>query len=266
MIIRGTSGIVLTLKSWLVLGAVFGALCLSPAPAAADFISFDMGAAVLDYDVVTRDGGTSAALTGTLIVSDTLGSNFQVRRHDDDSTVLDTAEISGVSAGDNNFDLSFTLNLVKEAGTDQWSATGTLTFTDVNEATNAAEASFTSGNILIINGELWIDGLLSNNSPLTSILRNSTNPWVFVGENDIGGEPSVGDAGQISVSGPDAYDDGSVLVLKSIVTTDSLDTLFDTDFNIAGDGSVKGSITPEPATMGLVALGGLVVLTRRRRK
>jgi hypothetical protein len=91
---------------------------------------------------------------------------------------------------------------------------------------------------------------------------------VFVGEETIPGEHAGdgldGTAGQITVSSPGAYDDGVVFVLKFGVNTISLDALFGSDFLKTG-GEVKGHFTPEPATLGLLAIGGMAMLLRRKR-
>ncbi|MDP6637475.1 MAG: PEP-CTERM sorting domain-containing protein [Phycisphaerae bacterium] len=56
-----------------------------------------------------------------------------------------------------------------------------------------------------------------------------------------------------------------MFVLKIGVGTHALGELFGTGFTKYG-GEVKGMITPEPATMSLLVLGGVVVLARRRRR
>lgn len=253
----GSRGKLAPALSRLLLFAVVSAvLCLSPAPAAADLIvSFDLNSAKLDYD-----NGTNV-----LTITENLGSDILVRQ-EDGIDVLDTAKI--VSGAD--FDFLFTLNMVDEAGTDQWSATGNLSFTDTDTGSNAVDGSFTSSSIVIYpfgGGVLQIEGMLNDNAP--SILENRGDPWIYVGEETIPGEHAGdgadGTAAQITVNSPGAYDDGVVFVLKFGVNTTSLDTLFGDDFIKTG-GEVKGHITPEPATMGLLAIGGAVVMLRRRRR
>jgi hypothetical protein len=226
-------------------------LCLAPGAAAADVISFDMNSADLAYVDSTKK----------LTVSESAGADLLVRQ-EEGAVTLDTAKIVG--GGD--FDLSFALDMVDEPGIDQWSATGTLTFTDTSTATDAVIGSFTSTAVGIAGLILEIQGTLHNDVP--SILQNRGSPWVFVGEETIPGEHAGdgldGTAGQITVSSPGDYDDGAVFVLKVGVGSASLDTLFGDDFTIAG-GEVIGDVTPEPATMSLLALGGLIVLKRKRR-
>jgi hypothetical protein len=228
---------------------------LSPAPATADFITFDLNAAILDYDADADQN----AVSGTLTVTENTGSDFQVRR-ENNTNVLDSVEISGDN-GDFNF--VFTLNLVKGLA-EQWSATGILRFTDANGGTDAVIGNFVSDDISIISdgpGFLQILGTLNNDSP--SILQNRGDPWTFVGDSSILGEPSGGDA-MIGIGNPSDYDDGSVFVLKIGAGTLSLDALFGSDFTKNG-GEVKGMVTPEPATIGLLAMGGLAIMVRRKR-
>ena len=241
-------------RGWLLLVAVFGALCLSPAPAAADLIvSFDLNSAKLDYVAGTG--------TGALTVTQNVGSDILVRQ-EDGLDVLDSAKIT-----DGAFDFLFELTMADETGDDNWSATGTLKFTDLDKNTDAVSGSFASTSVEVLSvagGVLQIEGVLSN----TPILQNRGDPWVFVGEETIPGE-HTGDGAdgiekQITVNSPGAYEDGVVFVLKFGVGTISLDTLFGANFAKTG-GEVKGYITPEPATMSLLALGGLAILRRRRR-
>ena len=256
--IEGTkSSFTLSWTGWLLLvGAVFGALCWSPAPAPAAFIvSFDLNSAKLDYVNTTK----------VLTVTENLGSDLLVRQ-EDGIDVLDSAKIVG--GGDFNF--TFTLDMLAGSGTDDWSASGTLKFTDTDKTSNAVSGDFTSSSVEIFpfaGGVLQIEGTLYDNTP--SILQNRGNPWEFVGEETIPGEHTAdgtdGKVGQITINSPGAYDDGVVFILKFGVGTNSLDTLFGDNFTKTG-GEVKGHISPEPATLAMLALGGLAILRRRRRK
>ena len=242
-------------RSWLLLAAISGALCLSPVPATAAFIvSFDLNSAKLEYVEATHK----------LTITENLGSDLLVRE-EDGIDVLDSAKIVG--GGDFNF--TFTLDLLAGSGTDDWSASGTLKFTDTDQTSDAVSGDFTSSSVEIFpfaGGVLQIEGTLYDNTP--SILQNRGNPWEFIGEETIPGEHTGdgtdGKAGQITINSPGAYDDGVVFILKFGVGTNSLDTLFGDDFTKTG-GEVKGHISPEPATLGLLALGGMVLLSRRKR-
>lgn len=243
------------------LATVVGAVCLAPVAASADFIvSFDLNSAKLDFD----------ESEGVLIISENLGSDLLIRQ-EDGNDVVDTAKIVG---GD-DFDFTFMLNMTQDSGLDMWSAMGSLMFTDIDAGLASVVGYFISDNISISTigsgswqiGVLQIEGTLSNNAP--SMLQNRGNPWVYVGEETIPGEHAGdgadGVAGQITIDNPEAYDYGIVFILKFGVNTNSLDTLFGEDF-VENGGEVKGFITPEPATMTLLALGGSMILVRRRRR
>ena len=163
-------------KGWILLGAVFGALCLSPAPAAADFIvGFDLNLAKLHHTVVYAEDGTTV-LSRVLTVIENIYSDLLVTYEDDSiskvedgSNILDGAKIVGGA----NFDLNFSLTMVKDSGTGLWSANGTFAFTDTVLGSNAVEGNFESTNVEIYPGEvLWITGDLSNDVLLTPILQN----------------------------------------------------------------------------------------------
>jgi hypothetical protein len=196
------------------------------------------------------------------------GSSDLLVTHEDDGVMLDGAKISGGA----NFDFNFTLSIAQDSGTGLWSADGTFGFTDRNF--NAAVAgNFTSTGMMIYPGEvLWIIGDLSTKAASESLLQNGGAFWEFLGNSSIGsdrlGYPVDGldgEASKITVSNPNAYDEGTAWVLKFGVGTSSLDTLFASNFS-KDSGEVKGVITPEPATMSLLAIGGLAVLKRRKRQ
>ncbi|MDP6637474.1 MAG: hypothetical protein QGG42_21455 [Phycisphaerae bacterium] len=143
------------LKGLLVLIGVSAALCLAPTQATADFITFDLNAAILEYSPTS---GTA----GTLTVTENTGSVFQVRR-EDGAGVLDSTQISGNNA---DFDFNFTLDLTRVGGS-TWEANGILEFTDATGAI-AANASFDSDSVIILPygpGMLQIVGTLSNTPP-----------------------------------------------------------------------------------------------------
>ena len=256
--IKGIKGrLTLAWRGWLVLAAVSGALCLASPPAAADTISFNLDSALLDY------------AGNVLTVTENTGSDLQIRQ-DDGSGIVDTAELVGSADGGSDFDFLFTLDMVNEAGDDQWSATGTMSFTDKNTASYAVVGDFESTSVFISNLNLWIVGELSNDAPSTSILQNRGDPWVFAGDitipNEHAGDGLDGAPGQITVANPGAYDEGAVFVLKVGVSTSSPDTLFGSDFaNPLAGGEVVGSITPEPSSA-ILLLTGLTVVVRRRRR
>jgi hypothetical protein len=112
-------------------------------------------------------------------------------------------------------------------------------------------------------GILQIVGNLTSKAPAVSILKSDGSTWTYLGNSDIAGEPT-GDA-EISVANPNGFDEGAVFILKIGVGTHGLGTLFGSGFTLLG-GEVKGMITPEPATLSLLVLGGMAVLARRRRR
>ena len=253
---EGTTGsFTLAWRGWIVLAAVFGALCLSPAPAAAEIIHFDINSVKLSYEVATGPGETG----GILIATQNIGSTFLLQQEEGDN-ILDSARID-----DGNFALTVTLDM-EQLGTEDWAATGTLEFTDIS-LTSKVVGDFTFDAIWIGGDTLYITGLLSTDS--ASILQPSDAPWMFVGEGPIAPDPPYGDAdgipGRITVDNPSSYYDGSVWVIKVGVDTSLLDTLFGEDFPEPKSGEVTGNITPEPATLSLLVLGGLAILKRRRR-
>jgi hypothetical protein len=258
---HATSKSGLTWGGGLLLAVVIGAVCFAPAAANAAFIvSIDLNSARLDYD----------QSDGILTITENLGSDILIR-HEDGNDVLDTAKI----VGGTDFDFTFELEMTSGINIDEWTSEGSLKITDTDTSTNAVFGDFVSDSISITTigsgswqiGVLQIEGQLSNNSP--SMLQNRGDPWEYVGEETIPGE-HTGDGldgvpGQISVNNPTAYDDGIIFVLKFGVDTNSLDTLFGSDF-VENGGEVKGFITPEPATMTLLLIGGSIIAARRRRR
>ena len=202
---------------------------------------------------------TYAAATKTLVVTQTAGSVFQVRKEDDVlSVIVDNTQIVG-----NAFSLTMTLNLVDQPGANNWSGTGTLVFTDTGAA-NVVEAAVQTnfitmwpGNVFVVNADLTDLG--AN----TSILVGS-NPWVFNGQSEIGAEPTEGVANQITILHPENYDSGDLWTVKFSAPNVSLDELFRVDRALSA-GEVKGEVVPVPAAvlLGLLGLGAAGVKLRR---
>lgn len=147
-------------RRWLLLVVVSGALCLSPAFAAATCITLDSGSDKLSYE----------ATSSTQTITDIAGSGILVRYEHD----IDAMNFSKISGGENPTFL-FTLNMVKGLEkTDQWSEPGTLVFADSTR--DVAMVDFTSRSVMIYSsgpGALQIEGLLSND--LLAILHNPKN-------------------------------------------------------------------------------------------
>jgi len=218
-------------------------------PAFADlYLTYDSSAASLVYTVATK----------TLVVTNTAGSVFQVRKEDTGlGTIVDNTQIVGTG-----FSLALNLNLVDLAGANNWSATGTLTFTDTG-ASNVVEATVTTSSITMPSNILMIQANLSNLGINDRILVGA-DPWVFNGQSEIPGEGTEGIANQITMYNPGSYDGGNLLTLKFSAPGSNLDTLFGTNRNLAG-GEVKGQVVPVPAAvlLGLLGLGAAGIKLRR---
>ena len=224
-------------------------MCLAAAPAMADLVlKYDLSAAQLTYTSDTKQ----------LSVTETIYSDLEVRQSDNTTlAVLDNAKISGY----NNFDFLLDLTLVDQAGIDNWSATGSLKFTDTSTANNAVEAAVQSYNIERAGSGgvsyLVMQGYLVNLGSNSSILVNRDDPWVFVGDQETG-EPGDADgtANQVTMYNPLSYDDGEVLVVRFGMGNITLDDLFSEDRTLTG-GYVGGEIVPVPAAvlLGVIGLG-----------
>jgi len=242
--------------------ALAAAVLAMPAVARADLaVTFDLSSARLVY---------TAGPPKTLNVTETNASMFTVNLEDmSTTTVLDSAVIWGGSSG-NPFDFLLAMNLTDLPGVDNWSAAGTLTFTDTVTTSNAVKADFTSSSIAIVGGaagHLEITGYLVTSSGNDAILINRGDPWKFMG--DAAFTPNTPDAdsvdGQITRGERAAQDNGTLLVLKFAIGQTSLDTLFGGENRTLDAGEVKGSIVPAPAAIGLGLIGlGLIGWYMRR--
>lgn len=140
--------------------------------------------------------------------------------------------------------------------TGAWTAAGSVGFKDAALSDYVFAAQFASTSVATVTDEdqqqfLVLAGQLTGSSG--SILANRGNPWLF-----------AGNAGTVSVDGPDAYTTGSVTFQIPIdADTEGLDELLGYGFNYEG-GTVAGNAVPEPATMALLA-AGLGMLLRRRK-
>ncbi len=227
------------------------ALCLSAAPAMADMVTYDMGIATLDFTQATNN----------LLVQETSLSMLYLEFDDLGGVALDNVAIIG---GDNfNLTLDLTMN---QLGINNWSASGSLKFTDTDATSNAVEAAVQSYSVKADGTSLQIVGSLSPQNPPPSILVNRGDPWVFVGNTDGGGADADLTANQITVFNPESYDGGTVWTIK-FGMTDSLDVFFGTtgqDRHLTG-GEVKGSVVPVPAAV-LLGILGLGVVGLKLRK
>ena len=240
------------MKRKLLLAICLTSLCLISAPASADLVlTYHMDNAQLNYTAATKQ----------LLVSETVGSQLQVRKENDVSlTILDNTQITGGA----DFDLALDLTLTDLPGLNNWSGTGTLKITDMTTTTNAVEAAVQIYNITAGGGLLLVQGYLCDLLPNTSILVNRGDPWVFVGEGEIAGEPTQGTANQVAMYNPGSYDGGEVLTIKFGIGSHTADTLFAADRSLSA-GEVKGQVVPTPAAILLGILGLGVAGWRLRR-
>jgi hypothetical protein len=169
------------------------------APAMADMVTYDMGQAALVYTKATNK----------LVVQESSLSMLYLELDDDFGVAKDDVAIK-----DGAFDLLLDLTMT-QLGTNNWSASGTLTFTDTTTATNAVEAFVKSTSITTDGTSLRIDGNLRDLNP-PSILVNRGDPWVFAGTADSGGADGDGTDNQITVPNPSSYDSGTILRSSSV--------------------------------------------------
>ncbi len=235
--------------------SVLAVLLLASAPAAADlYVAFSLDNAALDY----------TAAGNTMNIGSTSGSTLTLQKKDDAEAPWTYKDSATVAASDIGFllDLTFT----DLAGTNNWSAAGTLTMTD--EAGNVTQASFTSTKIEISaigwTHHLDIEGLLSPASGNSSILLDQGgNAWAFEGTGDLGGNNDDGVSNQITMIDPAAYDSGTLWTFDFGVAEMGEDTFFGSN-RASGDvatgwGNLSGSMValPVPAAvvLGMIGLG-----------
>ena len=219
-------------------------------PAMADIVlEYHMFSATLDFDGANK-----------LEVYQSPGSILEVFKNDDVAlTTLDTARIIGGS----NFDFMLDLTMIDLPGANNWSALGTLKFTDNDMSDNAVEAGVQSTSITLEGGTLEIKGVLMDLNP-PSILVNRGDPWEFAGdfEADTPDEDLI--ANHVTMYNPQSYDGGDLLTLKFSLGTLTLDQFF-SDSRLVGSGEVKGSIVPVPGAvlLGLLGLGAAGMKLRK---
>jgi len=213
-------------------------------------VTYDMSAATLNFTVADSK----------LKVTEGVLSNLTLTYIDDQTfATLDSVAVTGGA----NFNLLVDLTMT-QLGPNNWSAAGTLGFTDLNTANNAVEAAVQSYSVSIAGGYLEIKGYLQNLGANSSILVNRGDPWVFVGNADLGGADADTTANQITVFNPVSYDGGELLTLKFGVGG-TLDNFFSADrLNLTG-GEVKGQVVPVPAAvlLGFLGLGAAGIKLRR---
>ena len=211
------------------------------------------------------------------------GSTMTVQTRDETThAVLDSTSLAtfGLGGYTDTFlaDLALTSN-----GPNDWSASGTLTFTDTNVAwpvQQAMAANFQSTRLwfsgnAIAGYQFGITGVLTPQAGGT-MLVNRDSPWVFTG-NAAGGLPDAdGNPLTISADGQPYYSGGTATFISNLTADEvgdisSLDDLLQYSFYTEGasTGSVAGTAAvPEPLTMiGLtMSIGALGGYLRKRLK
>jgi len=235
----------------LLLFICFAALCFSATPVMSDLVlTYEMGRATLTYTKASHN----------FQVAETSSSDLYVQVVDYVAfTTLDDAEVDGGT----NFNLLLDLAMVDEAGANNWSATGTLKFTDTDTSDYAVEAAIQSYSVQIDSGYLEIKGYLSDLVPNTSILVNRGDPWVFGGSAGYTLAGADGTADQVTMYNPGSYDGGQLLMIKFGVSG-TLDAFFSID-RLLTNGEVKGQVVPAPAAVVLGILGLAVVGVKLRK-
>ena len=233
----------------------FAFLCLSAAPAMADLVlQYDMNKALLDFTVGDKK----------LVVTESASSVMDVAKTDNGTfSTLDTARVIGGA----NFDLLLDLTLT-QLGANNWSASGSLQFSDTDTSDYAVEATVQSYLIQISGGSLEIKGYLGDLGTNKSILVNRGDPWEFVGNSAPPFLPSTpagsdGTADQVTMFNPESYDGGQAWTIKFGVSG-TLDNFFSEDRDLS-DGEVKGQVVPVPAAV-LLGILGLGVVGLKLRK
>jgi hypothetical protein len=229
---------------------------LFTAPVLADSaVTFDLSNASLNFQKKT-----SSVSIG---VTETEGSWFDVKLEDPNLSpnVRDTARI--IVEDSPSFECRLNMNLTKTGSV--WGGTGDLWFTDVNGVTKAS-ADFKTSSIIMQGHDLFIFGNLTTQAGNDSILLpNGVDPWTYMGQKAIVGKMDQDTVpGQITVPGHNAFDNGSLILVKFDTNFTSLDEVFREDMVLDG-GELKGKIIPAPAAVVLGFIGLSLVGWRMRR-
>jgi hypothetical protein len=227
------------------------ALYFGVTPAMADLVlQYDMNKALLDFTQATNK----------LIVKEDTPSILDVAVVDDVTfSTLDTARLNGGA----NFNLLLDLTMVDEPGDNNWSASGSLKFSDTDTSDYAVEATVQSYLVQISSGVLEIKANLGDLGTNTSILVNRGDPWVFAGSAEGMAAGSDGTQDQVTMYNPEAYDGGQAWTIKFGVSG-TLDNFFSGDRDLS-DGEVKGQVVPVPAAV-MLGILGLAVAGWKLRK
>ena len=225
----------------------FAALCLSAAPAMADFVDLT----AYETNMTVNDSMAATATIEALVPG---GSLMDMYIKEDGGNVLQSLE-------DEPYNLFATLDFTG-SGND-YTAIGSLELYDTTSVVNPKiAADFVSTSVTFTPlqyGPIWASvlemfGNLTPQNPNTSILLG--DPWVFVGTN-----------GTISLAAdPSSFTHGNMMILEFYVPYGSLQDFFEAD-NMDALGMLNAKIhsTPIPAAV-LLGVIGLGVVGLKLRK
>ncbi len=183
--------------------------------------------------------------------------------------LLDVTVIDGV--GDMAF--LFAADVYQEADPDHYRIEGSMTGSDVDLLTNSHEAAVLSSHVTYdaVDDTLEINGTalaLLMGSPILMNRADGGNDWVFVGERvpTPGVDPDEdGVEGTVTLaSNVESFDHGTFAVILTGVDVADLTDFFSEDR--VADARGKLRVVPEPVSLSMLGLGGLGLLTARRRR
>ena len=219
----------------------FAALCLSVAPAMADFVELDAGHTMMTV-TDTSVGGDGTTATATVIATSTMNMNLR----DNDLNLLQPEIVVDSSAL--NANLVFT-----GLGGNDYTAIGSLEMYDIDGTKIAADFVSTTLNYNYafphpILGDVYtmtVTGELTPQGTNTSILLEPS-PWEFVGAN-----------GTISLGDPADFNHGIMVVFEYNVPYGSMQDFFVADGDASGMLFAEIHSTPIPAAvlLGIIGLG-----------
>jgi hypothetical protein len=230
-----------TKKPLLLVVICFEALCLSAAPAMADFVDLWAYDTLMTVETTGPDfDGTTATTT---IVSHIPGSSYMnMYIHDDDGITYQSLELEP-------YNLTAVLDFTG-SGND-YSATGSLVVNDTTGAKIAAD--FVSTTItfepLFMNpfsNTIYVSGYLTPQGTNQSILQPEDSSWEFAG---LTGTISLLDKAN-------SYDTGNMVVLEYNVNYGSLQAFLAAD-GATALGMLNATIVPIPTAvlLGIIGLG-----------
>ena len=230
------------LKRRLLLVISLAALCLSTAPAMADFVDLTASQTLMTVDVTGSGDGTTA--TATVMAEDPTSSMDMYIYADDGS------ELQSLIA--EPYDLTATLDFTG-SGND-YSAIGSLMVNDTSSTKIAADFVSTTSTFEPI--PIWGGNWASRLTMTGSLTPQGTNTSILLGGSSW---EFVGTTGTISLANADSFDQGTMIVFEYYVPYGSLQDFFAADGAKDAYGMLNAQIhsTPIPAAvlLGIIGLG-----------